>query len=189
MTPSGDATGGPPRPWVAPTVLGAVGSVLLLVGALGAAAGAVSDPIMSDGPLTWMRYGHGKMLATVAVYAGYVLMVVGWVRLGRVVIAGRAGTRAVLLAAACWTVPLLAAPALFTRDVYSYLAQGAIALAGLDPFTAAPTVLADVPLASLGFVESRPLTQTGDVVRGVDARTRGHVEEQADEGGDRRRRR
>ncbi|WP_143229705.1 polyprenol phosphomannose-dependent alpha 1,6 mannosyltransferase MptB [Actinophytocola xanthii] len=130
------------RPWRRPLVLGTVGSVLILVGGLGAAAGAVRDPLMSEGPISWMRYGHGKMLAALVVYLGYVLLVTAWVRLGRHVLAGRAGTRPVLLAAACWTVPPLVAPvALFTRDVYSYLAQGAIALQGFDPFTVGPTVL------------------------------------------------
>ncbi|HWM05275.1 MAG TPA: polyprenol phosphomannose-dependent alpha 1,6 mannosyltransferase MptB, partial [Actinophytocola sp.] len=115
-----------------------------LLGGLGAAASAVDDPIMSDGPIAWLRYGHGKMLATVVVYVAFALLVWAWIRLGRQVLARRVGTRAVLLAAACWTTPLLVAPALFTRDVYSYLAQGALALAGHDPFTVGPTVL-DTP--------------------------------------------
>jgi len=131
------------RTWRRPLVLGAVGSVLMLVGGLGAGAGAVTDPLMSDGPVSWMRYGHGKLLATLVIYLGYALLVLGWIRLGRQVLAGRAGTRPVLLASACWTAPLLLAPALFTRDVFSYLAQGAIALAGHDPFTVGPTVLTD----------------------------------------------
>ena len=63
------------------------------------------------------------------VYAGYALLVWAWVRLGRQVLAGRVGTRPVLVAAACWIAPMLLAPAMFTRDVFSYLAQGAIALA------------------------------------------------------------
>jgi alpha-1,6-mannosyltransferase len=127
-------------------VLGTVGSLLLLAGGMGAAAGAVDDPLMADSPLSWLRYGHGKMLATVVVYAGCVLLVWAWVRLGRQVLAHRAGTRPVLVAAACWMAPLLVAPALFTRDVYSYLAQGAIALAGFDPFTVGPTVLSSPEL-------------------------------------------
>jgi alpha-1,6-mannosyltransferase len=134
----------PPAPATTPVrtiVLGTVGSVLLLLGGLGAAAGAVDDPIMSDSVVSWLRYGHGKMLSTVVVYVGFVLMVWAWVRLGRGVLARRVGTRPVLVAAACWTAPLLLAPALFTRDVYSYLAQGAIALAGFDPFKVGPTVL------------------------------------------------
>lgn len=131
------------RTWRRPLVLGTIGSVLILLGGLGAGAGAVQDPVMSDGPISWMRYGHGKMLSTLVVYFGYVLLVLGWVQLGRQVIAGRVGTRPVLVAAACWMAPLLLAPALFTQDVFSYLAQGAIALAGFDPFTVGPSALAE----------------------------------------------
>ena len=123
-------------------VLGTVGSLLLLVGGLGAAATAADDPLMSSGPLAWLRYGHGKMLATVVVLAGFTLLVWAWVRLGRQVLAGRVGTRPVLVAAACWMAPMLVAPAMFTRDVYSYLAQGAIALGGYDPYAVGPNVLA-----------------------------------------------
>ena len=121
-------------------VLGTAGSLLLLAASFGAAAGSVRHPFLG-GPLDWLNYGHGRMLAELTVYLGYALMVWAWIRLGRQVIAGRLGTRPVLVAAACWTVPMLFAPALFTRDVFSYLAQGAVALAGHDPFTVAPTVL------------------------------------------------
>ncbi|MGH3758805.1 polyprenol phosphomannose-dependent alpha 1,6 mannosyltransferase MptB [Actinophytocola sp.] len=126
--------------------LGTVGSVMMLLGGLGAAAGAVNDPFMSDGPISWLRFGHGKMLSTVVVYAGVVLLVWAWVRLGRLVLAGRVGTRPVVWAAVCWIAPMLLAPAMFTRDVYSYLAQGATALAGFDVYRADPTVLSSPEL-------------------------------------------
>jgi alpha-1,6-mannosyltransferase len=126
-----------PRPTI---VLGAVGSLLVLAGSFGAAAGSVDQPFLG-GPLAWLNYGHGRMLAELTVYLGYALMVMAWIRLGRQVLADRVGARPVLVAAVCWTVPMLFAPALFTRDVFSYLAQGAVALAGHDPFTVPPTVL------------------------------------------------
>lgn len=121
-------------------ILGAAGSLLLLAGSFGAAAGSVNHPFLG-GPLAWLTYGHGRMLAELTVYLGYALMILAWILLGRQILANRVGVRPVLVAAACWTVPMLFAPALFTRDVFSYLAQGAVALRGLDPFTVAPTVL------------------------------------------------
>ena len=126
-----------PRPTI---VLGTAGSVLMLAGSFAAAAGSVNHPFLT-GSLDWLNYGHGRMLAEFVVYLGYALMMVAWLRLGRQVLADRLGTRPVLVAAACWTVPMVFAPALFTRDVFSYLAQGAVALQGYDPFTVAPTVL------------------------------------------------
>jgi alpha-1,6-mannosyltransferase len=121
--------------------LGAAGSLMMLLGALGAAAVPIHDPIIGTGPFSFVRYGHGRMLASLVLYAGFVLLVWAWVRLGRHVLDGRAGSRPVLIAATLWTVPMIIAPALFTRDVYSYIAQGALALQGFDPYTVGPTAL------------------------------------------------
>jgi alpha-1,6-mannosyltransferase len=121
--------------------LGTVGSLLILLGALGAAGILVHDPMLGRGPLSWLRYGHGQMLATMVVYIGFGLVVWAWVRVGRYVLDERIRTRAVLIAAACWTAPLVISPPLFTRDVYSYIAIGALPLEGFDPYTFGPAVL------------------------------------------------
>jgi alpha-1,6-mannosyltransferase len=47
----------------------------------------------------------------------------------------------VQVASTVWTAPILLSPPLFTRDVYSYLAQGALALRGLDPYQVGPSKL------------------------------------------------
>jgi alpha-1,6-mannosyltransferase len=47
---------------------------------------------------------------------------------------------------ALWCLPLLVAPALFSRDVYSYLAQGAVLHLGLSPYHHAPAVLGHGPV-------------------------------------------
>jgi alpha-1,6-mannosyltransferase len=126
--------------------LGTFGSLLILLGSLGAGGILVHDPLLSNGPMGWIRYGHGQMLATLVVYGGFGLVVWSWVRLGRHVLAGRVRTRPVLLAAACWTAPLLIAPALFTRDVYLYIAYGTLPLHGEDPYTVGPGVLEIQPV-------------------------------------------
>ena len=46
---------------------------------------------------------------------------------------------------AAWCLPLVVAPALFSRDVYSYLAQGTILHLGLSPYHHAPAVLGHGP--------------------------------------------
>lgn len=121
--------------------LGAIGSALLAIGAIGAAGVLVRDPVLAGSPFSWVRYGHGRDLATAVVYAGFLLVVWAWVRLGRGVLAGLVGSRGVLMATAAWIAPLLIAPPLFTRDPYSYLAQGALALEGFDPYTVGPEVM------------------------------------------------
>lgn len=127
------------------TLMGTVGSVLLLLGALGAGGILIRDPVIGTGPLSWVRYGHGQILANGVLYAGFGLVVWAWVRLGRYMLAGRIGSRAILIASACWMAPLLISPPLFTRDVFSYLGQGAQLLHGLDPYAHGPAELEILP--------------------------------------------
>ena len=121
--------------------LGTLGSLLILAGAFGAGGILVHDPILGNGPLSLLRYGHGQLLASLILYTGFGLVVWAWVRLGRHVLAGRVGTRPVLLAAAAWITPLIVSPPLFSRDVYLYIAYGTLPLHGFDPYTVGPGVL------------------------------------------------
>lgn len=127
--------------------LGLAGSVLLTAMAVGAGGILIVDPLITGGPLSWIRYGHGHDLATAVLYLGVGLLVWAWVRLGRDVLAGTATARQVLAASAAWTAPILLSPPLFTRDVYSYLAQGALAASGLDPYEVGPAELPPGPVA------------------------------------------
>ncbi|MEU3642983.1 polyprenol phosphomannose-dependent alpha 1,6 mannosyltransferase MptB [Lentzea sp. NPDC034063] len=124
---------------------GAVGAMLLAVGGLGAGAIVRRDPLLSDTPLNAVRYGHGHDLAFMVLFAGLGLMVLSWVRLGQLVLADQAGGRMVAMATAVWAAPLTIAPPLYSRDVYSYLAQGAVAMRGFDPYSRGASVL-DLPL-------------------------------------------
>src|SRR5689334_13834985 len=131
QTPSGTTATGMPVRTIA---LGTLGTFLILITAVGAAGILVHDPVLGNGPLSWIRYGHGKMLATAILYIGFALVVWAWVRLGRHVLAGRVNARAVLIAAVCWMIPLIFSPPVFTRDVFSYLGQGTLPLHGFDPY-------------------------------------------------------
>ncbi|MHA6630118.1 polyprenol phosphomannose-dependent alpha 1,6 mannosyltransferase MptB [Pseudonocardia sichuanensis] len=133
-----DRFGRPPR---GPLLLGLAASLLMVVGGFGAGGVLVHDPLLSNSPLGFWRYGHGRELAAFTVYAGVALMVWAWVRLGRDVLAHRIGGRAVLTVACVWTAPMLVSPPLFTRDVYSYLAQGGLPLAGFDPYAVGPEAM------------------------------------------------
>ncbi|WP_229880807.1 polyprenol phosphomannose-dependent alpha 1,6 mannosyltransferase MptB [Streptomyces viridiviolaceus] len=94
-------------------------------------------------------------LGLVAVYFGVVLLIAAWVLLGRRLRGPEPPTpRALLLVLAVWSAPLLLAPPLFSRDVYSYLAQGAMADAEIDVYTQGPARLGG-PLAA----EVAPLWQ------------------------------
>ncbi|MFD0370364.1 polyprenol phosphomannose-dependent alpha 1,6 mannosyltransferase MptB [Streptomyces sp. NPDC127114] len=137
--------------------LGAAGSLAVTVG--GWAAGTL--PVRGGAGL-WQPHGTGATVAgSVLAYLGLTLLVVAWWQYGRVLRAGRAaagggagpgaGARAGVGAARagvglgatlCWWVaPLLLAPPLYSADVYSYIAQGAMVLEGHDVYAAGPAVL------------------------------------------------
>lgn len=122
-------------------LLGVAGVMLVALGGSGAGAVVKRDPLLAATSLSWIRYGHGQDLATAVLYVGLALVVWAWVRLGRMVLRGHVGSRAVLAAVGAWTLPLLFAPPLFSKDIYSYLAQGQLALNGLDPYEVGPAVL------------------------------------------------
>lgn len=124
-------------------VQGFVGSVLIMLGSLGAGGTLISDPILGSSPLSWIRYGHGQQLAQAVLYIGVGLLVWAWVRLGRDVLARAVAARGVLIAGIAWVAPMIIAPPTFTRDVFSYLGQGALALRGFDPYSVGPNVLGD----------------------------------------------
>lgn len=127
--------------------LGLGGSVLLAAGGL--AAGAL--PAQDRFGLAILRRHPGW--GVVVAYTGLVLLIAAWWRLGHLV---RDGERAqptpkqLMVTLAIWSAPLLLAPPLFSRDVYSYLAQGAMVGAGLDVYEHGPAyyggpVAAEVP--------------------------------------------
>ncbi|HEX4722358.1 MAG TPA: polyprenol phosphomannose-dependent alpha 1,6 mannosyltransferase MptB [Pseudonocardiaceae bacterium] len=122
---------------------GLAGTVLIAVGGIGAAAVLEPDPILNGTAFGWLGYGHGKQMATAVVFVGVTLLVLAWIRLGREARAGRLDRRGVLVAIAFWVLPLLLAPPLFSRDLFSYLAQGDLALHGFDPYSYGVSVLND----------------------------------------------
>lgn len=124
-------------------VQGTIGSVLILIGSLGAGGDLVQDPVLGTSPLAWIRWGHGQQLAQAVLYIGVGLLVWAWIRLGRDVLDKRVDPRGVLLAGIAWLTPMLISPPAFTRDVYSYLGQGEQLLRGIDPYGTGPSVLGD----------------------------------------------
>lgn len=123
------------------TMLGLLGVALIALGGMGAGAILERDPLLIQVGLSWLRYGHGRDLASMVLYLGLGLVIWAWVRLGRLVRWGEIGDFAVLVAVTVWTLPLLFAPPLFSKDIYSYLAQGQLALSGYDPYEVGPAVL------------------------------------------------
>lgn len=113
------------RGLTAPRAVGCAGSALVAVGGLGAGALPLSAGA-----------AHAR-IGLVGVYSGLALLLAGWWWYGRV-----GGTqRQAYVTLGLWTAPLMVAPPMFSRDVYSYLAQGLMIDNGLDVYQHGPAVL------------------------------------------------
>ncbi|WEO99114.1 polyprenol phosphomannose-dependent alpha 1,6 mannosyltransferase MptB [Streptomyces sp. FXJ1.172] len=120
-------------------LLGLAGTAFLALGGESAGALPVQDLLAPA--------SARAALGLVGVYFGVVLLVAAWVLLGRLVRGPRPPSpRALLLVLAVWAAPLLLAPPLFSRDVYSYLAQGAMVDAHINVYAHGPDRLGG-PLA------------------------------------------
>src|SRR6266480_4799664 len=139
----GGATGLWQRATVRIRDLGTVGAVALALGGLTAGALPAGAPFYLT-PAA--RHGFGLNAAgMICAVAGLVVLVGAWLRL-RPLVAGR--PRFALATLAWWTAPLVLAPPLFSRDVYSYLAQGALVGRGLDAYAVGPAALGSNPLVT-----------------------------------------
>ncbi|WP_180923732.1 polyprenol phosphomannose-dependent alpha 1,6 mannosyltransferase MptB [Nocardioides marinisabuli] len=118
--------------------LGVVGSVLVLLGGLVISAVPHSSWVAD---LAWRHSMPGRMSGLVVVVGGLGLLSAAWVRLWRAAGHGHADLHAVRRATVLFVLPLLVAPPLFSRDGWSYAAQGELTRLGLSPYTWGPGVL------------------------------------------------
>jgi alpha-1,6-mannosyltransferase len=139
--------------------LGFAGSCTLIVGSLFAGVLPWQAVLQLSPSILHLR---GYVIPAVAcVFVGVALLLVAWWRLGtlihgrgRLTVAGTAdlpesttpGTRDMAVTFGCWAAPLMIAAPLFSRDVYSYIAQGAMTVQGIDSYTFGPAILG-APLA------------------------------------------
>ncbi len=117
-------------------VPGLVGSCLIALGALGVGWLPSGSALLETGIITTLRStGPGELLARIAVFAGVALLLQAWLILGHDVLEDlERSERRLMLVLVSWTAPLLLMPPLFSRDAYSYFAQGQLVLAGLNPY-------------------------------------------------------
>lgn len=118
--------------------LGAGGSIALSVSSAWAGALPVFHPLTH-----WFEPQSAETLAAAAFgYAGLIALVTSWWRLGRLTASGSAvGGREMVVTLWWWAAPLALGAPMFSRDVYSYVAQGAMAARGWDVYAGGPSVL------------------------------------------------
>jgi alpha-1,6-mannosyltransferase len=119
-------------------LFGATGTVLMAIGALGAGA----RPVVQDPTFGVRLLNLPSRIQTVSLTmttTGAVMMALAWLILGRFALGKRRMSRGELdRTLLLWTLPLLIAPPMYSKDVYSYLAQSQISLQGLDPYKVGP---------------------------------------------------
>jgi alpha-1,6-mannosyltransferase len=119
-------------------LFGATGTVLMGIGALGAGA----RPVVQDPTFGVRLLNLPSRIQTVSLTmttTGAVMMTLAWLMLGRFALGSRRMSRGELdRTLLLWMLPLLIAPPMYSKDVYSYLAQSQISLEGLDPYRVGP---------------------------------------------------
>lgn len=128
------------------TVRGGVGYLLVLVGGLVVSVLPASSAVLDVPLLADLRAEvPGRMLGLSVVVLGLGIGSAAWLEVVRY--AGRRGLpveqreRLVRRVTLWWTVPLLLAPPMFSRDGWSYAAQGEMTRLGLSPYRWGPSVL------------------------------------------------
>ncbi|MGW5241826.1 polyprenol phosphomannose-dependent alpha 1,6 mannosyltransferase MptB [Monashia sp. NPDC004114] len=128
------------RSWADPLVRrGMLGMTLVAAGSISPAflpSDAFEPPsssLIDRLNLEWLGGPVGRVVTTALLAVGMALLVDAWLRLRPV-----SGRKAPSLAWLLWSVPILFAPPLFSRDAYSYAAQGQIILRNMDPYAVGP---------------------------------------------------
>jgi alpha-1,6-mannosyltransferase len=119
-------------------LFGATGTVMMAIGALGAGA----RPVVQDPTFGVRLLNLPSRIQTVSLTmttTGAVMMALAWLMLGRFAVGNRRMSRGDLdRTLLLWILPLLIAPPMYSKDVYSYLAQSQISRNGLDPYRVGP---------------------------------------------------
>ncbi|MDO7868643.1 polyprenol phosphomannose-dependent alpha 1,6 mannosyltransferase MptB [Nocardioides jiangxiensis] len=145
---------------------GTTGSVLVLLGGLVIVPMPAGNPVLLA--LPWLRLlrhhdPHGRVLALGVVLTGLALLSWAWCSLLRTTgrLDDRAGVRLARSAVTTWSLPLVVAPPLFSRDGWSYAAQGMMTRLGISPYEHGPAVLTGPIVAAVDPQWMHTLTPYG----------------------------
>ncbi|UKA61342.1 polyprenol phosphomannose-dependent alpha 1,6 mannosyltransferase MptB [Arthrobacter sp. FW306-04-A] len=117
---------------------GFIGSLLMVAGSIGVGWLATTSGALIRMPLFIMARTSpvGVILCTVMLCLGALLLLRSWLRIAQRIGGWNRSSRPVLRRALwMWTMPLMFALPLFSRDAYAYIGQGRLMLQGLNPYT------------------------------------------------------
>nr|WP_306515221.1 alpha-(1->6)-mannopyranosyltransferase A [Corynebacterium sp.] len=118
----------------APLWLGLAATVALTLSSFAAGAARNRGGILDELGVSFLSFGHSRGLASVVYWIALFLLVFAWALLGRELVDKQSAPRRVRKHIIVWVAPLLLAGPLASRDVYSYLMQGAMLRDGFDPY-------------------------------------------------------
>ena len=122
---------------------GFLGSLFMAVGALGVGWFPLSADILQWKFIDFVQTETiGLALTRSFVVVGAALILQAWLVVGIDALHGKIlRIETIYFSLAAWLLPLLAAPPLFSRDVYSYYMQGKMQLAGHNPYESGVSVV------------------------------------------------
>ena len=122
---------------------GFLGSSFIAVGALGVGWFPLSADILQWKIIDFVQTETiGLALTRSFVVVGAALLLQAWLVVGIDALHGKIlRIETIYLSLVAWLLPLLAAPPLFSRDVYSYFMQGRMQLAGYNPYESGVSVI------------------------------------------------
>ena len=129
---------------------GFAGSLLLTIGAFGVGWLPIKTGIVNIVYVEALRGTTvGMLLSRALIFVGVALLLQAWLILGHDLLAGpddphaltSANPLSMTMILIAWCAPLLFAPPLFSRDVYSYFAQGRVLDLGYDPYSTGVAVV------------------------------------------------
>jgi hypothetical protein len=126
--------------------LGVAGSAVVVAGGVLAGVAPIDDSVID---LPWvLDLRSSAVLSVLVVYLGLTVLLIAWWRLGAMVSRSDGPSwRWLVTTTAWWSVPFAFTTPIFSGDAYSYLAQGAMTMSGLDVYRMGPAALGG-PLAA-----------------------------------------
>lgn len=128
-------------------------ATVVCAGALGDWANAAKAGHWLGLTITPPPRGAPMLPVVVVLVVALVVLLAAWALLTRAAAAGAVGVRRLGWVAALWAAPMVVAPPVFSRDAFSYLAQGRLLARGFDPYRATPSALG--PGRLLGALDVR----------------------------------
>ncbi|MET0872336.1 MAG: polyprenol phosphomannose-dependent alpha 1,6 mannosyltransferase MptB [Paeniglutamicibacter terrestris] len=130
-------------PHLSPLIQGTIGSIMVMLGSYAVGWLASVSPMNRNPLLIAIRTDYvGVVVGTVVLTVGCWILFRAWLRLGQQLAGWPEGSLVVVKRAIwSWSIPMLFALPIFSRDVFAYIGQGRLVAAGQDPYVAGISTL------------------------------------------------